>query len=378
MGDVIPIAILAMAAFLLAMLVWIAARLIRFIKRVGPTGCAQLLFPYPPRIHLIPSPIGDWRKPARTGTRIQSVSGLGFDSIQFWKIAGMDDWRICTLMHAEHGLTAVIHEAEHVGTWTTIIHLSTDPSKRLAYSNALDRSNMIWLPPNQQKHLPGMSEEEMMTRLSEHLGRRSVLKTNSIDPDKVSTQLESLFAQASDYRIKEGFSDFEVQEAWKKHCTECEPMTSKQIRITQSIIHETIKERIVAACISELGNNCPLPAHEWRESMPRFLVISEQTDLRILSHSRTWSTVNPGMAVSSSQVRRQLRKVDPTSDGPRLTFSRFNSALPPRLRYTLLGSVDSPVPADIYCGPAPVHKATPIRKNHPKSKKPQSPTRFIG
>lgn len=378
MDIVISIAVSIIVASVLLIVLWLAARLLRFVKRAVPLGCAQSLFPYPPRIHLTEASCMDWKKPARTMARIQSIANLGFDSTRYWRIAGMDDWRIATLIHERQGILAIVHEAEQIGTWTTLIHLSTDRSESLAYSNALIRSNIIWMPPPRHRHHPGISEEALMERLSEEAFRHSDRGFNPIDTDKLSSQLESFFAMATDYRFKEGFSDYEVQEAWKNQCEACDPMTSKQIRITQSIIRDTIEERIIAACISELGDKCPLPAQEWRASMSRFLVISEHTELRSLTSPSRRNRINPGMQIPDSGIRSRLRKVKLTPDGPRAIFSRFNAGLPTSLRYNFLGSVDSPVRADIYCAPAPMHTATPIKQPKNKSGKPAQPPQLIG
>ena len=171
-----------------------------------------------------------------------------------------------------------------------------------------------------------------------------------LDAANFAAEYESAFARNADQRLLEPVEDFELRQMLREMelatpCGDeegCE-LSEKEFAAVKHSYRTVISKQLASACALDFVRT-GLSASEWQRSRNSLLVIHDHTPLTELTRRST------SEACVTPELKKKIKSA-PGSQSPRSHFVRINSSLPIKDRYQKLGTVEKPVPADIYRAP---------------------------
>ena len=204
-------------------------------------------------------------------------------------------------------------------------------------------------------YLPAESEVkvvEAVRKAAGNGGRRYELST-----DAVIAAIEDAYAESADAYLLRPIEEAELRRELKSSAGDDETELDEQLlgRV-QAQLPRVVADKLREACRAQFVRETKLSAREWQAARGRLLVLHDRTPLTELAARKIRGLPHANAAYRTAAIRKRLKQSKPANLSPRAKFAELNQTLPSWERYTKLGEVSRPIPADIYC--APVERPT--------------------
>lgn len=335
--GIILLAIVAAVGVALLILAWKVRSGIGKLKRFAEEMTHAAPPVAPPRIHLVSLEGEAWTDPAEVDRLADPLPALGFDPVGVYAVEEMAGLTVAAWVHPERRVTAVVYEHPQAGVWLDLVTRYRD-GRRLTYANTKTGSGVDHAPGHIVERYPGLGTVELFHR---HVAQRDDGEFEPVSAVAFVERFEHAYADEMDWRNARGGTSIEeiraIAEAMGQSCDESvlTAVRTVEARRAAEALNETLLERFLA--------ESSLSAGEWERLRERVVVIHDRT---------TEDMVLEIFAESDDEGMDEPTLLDFSELTPRIAFARRNQLLPEAKQYRKIGTVQGPVEADVYAGPA--------------------------
>ncbi len=330
--QILGVAFLLMIAFVVVIALTIRSKLKGFVKVFE--GFSTVLGT-PSRITLVPLAAPSWENPEANAAVEETLKSLGFVKAGNYQVEEMKGLELEGWQIPSQSINAVIYERPDQGNWIDF-YTHFEDGTRITYTNSSIGAGLDPAPGHEMGRFPGMEVRELFEKF---VAGRPNKPAKTISRESFASVLEVVYAKEMEWRNSRGGATLEEIRAIGASTGEVydddaiEATHELAERQAMEELDETIRERFL--------EETKLSAIEWERVRDRVIVIHD--------------SMNPDAfeeAVGARLDDDELERLDFESDAlPRVAFSDFNKTLAEARRFKRLGTVASPVGADIYAVP---------------------------
>ena len=289
----------------------------------------------PPRITLIPLAAPSWANPAETVPLVESLKSLGFEKVGNYQVQEIVGMEMEVWMNFAKSVTSVIYERPNVGIWLDLWTHFQDGT-RMTFANPHIGKELKHAPGHDCRLFPGMDTRELVEKF---LAERPDKPAKPVSAETFVSVFEQVYAEEQDWRNRRGGAS--VEEIRAIGMRNGETYDEDVIQATHEFaerhaleeLDETIRERFL--------EQTKMSAVEWERVRDRVIVIHDKMNSEVFE-----DVVGPWV---DDEAFPDLSAIE--SVAPRQFFDKINESLPANRRFIRLGTVSSPVEADIYAVP---------------------------
>ena len=289
----------------------------------------------PPRITLIPLAAPSWANPAETVPLVESLKSLGFEKVGNYQVQEIVGMEMEVWMNFAKSVTSVIYERPNVGIWLDLWTHFQDGT-RMTFANPHIGKELKHAPGHDCRLFPGMDTRELFEKF---LAERPDKPAKPVSAETFVSVFEQVYAEEQDWRNRRGGAS--VEEIRAIGMRNGETYDEDVIQATHEFaerhaleeLDETIRERFL--------EQTKMSAVEWERVRDRVIVIHDKMNSEVFE-----DVVGPWV---DDEAFPDLSAIE--SVAPRQFFDKINESLPANRRFIRLGTVSSPVEADIYAVP---------------------------
>ena len=311
----------------------IRAKLRGFLKTLE--GLSKTMAGAPSRITLIPLAASSWANPAETIPLVESLKSLGFEKVGNFQIREVDGMEMEAWMNSAKSVTSVIYEHPKVGVWLDFWTHFQDGT-RMTFANTHVSEGIEHAPGHDYRLFPGMDARELFEKF---LAARPDKPAKPVSAETFVSVFEQVYAEEQDWRnLRGGASVEEIRAIGMRNG---ETYDEDVIQATHEFaerhaleeLDETIRERFL--------EQTKMSAVEWERVRDRVIVIHDKMNPEVFE-----DVVGPWLDDEEFPDASAIESV-----APRQFFDKINESLPANRRFIRLGTVSSPVEADVYAVP---------------------------
>ena len=312
----------------------IRAKARRFLKTLGDLAeQAQKGAAAPARIELVPMAVNDWDDPDAAREQTEPFAALGFEKAGDFEVRPVDGLRIEAWVKPSEAVTAVIYEHPQAGTWTDLYTHYEDGS-RITYLNSGVGGGVDHAPGHDVQRFPGMDSAELYRKL---LAERPQKPAKRYGPSDFAAAFEQAYADEMDWRNARGGPT--EQEIRAVAALSGKRYSDEEVEATHELLAERALEQLEESLLEKFLARSGMSATEWERIRERVVVIHDKLP-----------TETVGEILSEACDGDDVAEFDDDSDRPMTArFAAFNDALPPPRRFRLLGTLEEPITAAVYC-----------------------------
>ncbi|HYG78106.1 MAG TPA: hypothetical protein VEK08_24085 [Planctomycetota bacterium] len=311
-----------------------------FFKKLADSLGSMSASMTPRRIKLSQIDQTQWEDKAAVEKFARELTSLGFNKISDFEIDPMPMVKMSAFTHAAQAVYGVIYEVKPVGVWIDLVSRVREGDKlhRISYTNSSNpQIGLMDMPPD----CISVKRSDLGTcdLFNLLISQRPKGEVEATPAEKFTECFESAWAYERDWRnARGGPTKDEVRRVARLNGGE---VTEEAIEMTheqQTLealeqLDETLREKFLEG--KRLHSDAELVIiHD------KLRVKDMQSKIEPYSHSDKGE---------EEEVAGDEPEPTVFPDGtPRQAFSAFNEKLPAEKKYKLLGTVDHPLPADVY------------------------------
>ena len=311
----------------------IRSKIRKFVKTLE--AMSKSIIVNPSRIHLTPLVEASWDAPETMQALIDGLNGLGFEKAGDFEVDELHGLRMEGWVNPTASATCVFFEDPEGETWIDLFTKYPDGSRFTITSNP-ESEGMAQPPGHLVKCVPSLSTRELYAQF---LLERPDKPSSPVSAASFVEAYERDYAEEMDWRNSQGGP------------------TEDEIRHVAAIAGAPYDDSVIKAAhdltereaLDELAET--LREHFLEESKISAVEWERVRDLVVLVHDRMTPEIFEE-AVGPWLEQDELPEVnDQPGSRPREVFARLNEQLPAHDQFKRLGTVSTPIEADVYTAP---------------------------
>jgi hypothetical protein len=325
-------------------------RLKRAFSEIGNVfkGMAAAANAVPPaRLHLRPNDNPEWSDEEAVDCMAEPLLKLGFQDIGAYTIDEIDNTTVRAMAHRGQSMYAAVYEHPQAGVFADLVtKYQQGPS--LTVSSTVEGDGLVRPEDRLIIRIPGAESQELYQRALSERSSNPLFAGKTLRPvsrEEFPTHFERAYAEEMDWRLKRGWvSPDEIRAVAARGGQNVDDTI---LTMTALAMRAQVNERIEEVVRERFLEQVKLPLAEWERVRDRLQIVHDRMDLSdviclVSNHTDVdefdEDDENPAAKMPAGMTVRKY-------------FSAANTKLPPNERYALLGSVDEPIPADVYAEP---------------------------
>ncbi len=331
--QIFGVIFLLIILFVAVAILTIRAKLRGFVKTLE--GLSKTMAGAPSRITLIPLAAPSWANPSATLPLVDSLRSLGFEKVGNFQVQEIVGMEMEVWMNFAKSVTSVIYERPNVGIWLDLWTHFQDGT-RMTFANPPVGNRIEFAPGHDCRLFPGMDARELFEKF---LAERPDKPAKPVSAETFVSVFEKTYAEEHCWRNSRGGPSIDeiraigmrTGETYDEDVIQATHEFSERHALEE--LDETIRERFL--------EQTKMSAVEWERVRDRVIVIHDKMNPEVFE-----DVVGPWLDDEEFPDTSQVEGV-----APRRIFDQINEALPVKRRFERLGTVSSPVEADIYAVP---------------------------
>lgn len=337
MGIVLQILGAMFLAVIIAVIVLflvIRAKARRFLKTLGDLA-EQVQTASPARIHLVPMAVNDWDDADAIRAQAEPLPSFGFEKAGDFEVEPVEGLRVEAWVNPAEAVTAVIYEHPQAGVWLDYYTHFEDGS-RITYLNNSAGAGVDHAPGHQVERFPGMDATALYRKF---LADRPQRPAKRYGPAEFVAAFEKAYADEMDWRNARGGPT--EREMRAVAALSGDTYSDDELESAREALQAQALQQLAQALREKFLAKSGMPAAEWERIRERVVIIHDKLTDDML-----------GDILYEHGDEEDSEQFDFDSDGPaRERFKAYNALLPAQRQYRLLGTLDEPIEANVYCAP---------------------------
>lgn len=289
----------------------------------------------PARIHLVPMAVNDWDDPEAVSAQTEPLASLGFEKVGDFEVEPVDGLRLEAWVQPREIVAVVVYEHPKAGVWIDYVTRFEDGSS-ITYANSTMGSAVDHAPGHTVERFPGMDPTELYRKF---LADRPQGPAKAYTASNFVEMFEKAYADEMDWRNARGGPTEREMRAIA--ALSGGSYSDEQIESAREALQTQALEQLAQTLREKFLVKSGMPAAEWERIRDRVVVVHDKlTDEMV------------GDILYEHGDEEDAEQFDFDSDGPaRERFKAYNALLPAQRQYRLLGTLDEPIEANVYCAP---------------------------
>jgi len=304
-------------------------------------GLHDMAPPQPARVHLSPASELVWADAEAATTSLDALRAAGFQEIGPFGLDEIPAIKLYALFQPEERVWGVVYEHPEAGVWVDLVSRYEDGTS-LTYANTGEGAGLDQRPGHGIIRAPGLEVAALYRR---HLAERPARTLKPVSANAFTQSFESAYAEEMDWRNSRGGPTTEELRAVLE--ARGSQVSDEAIEETRRLLADQAAEGLSEAILERFLATTTLPAAEWEKARDRVVVVHENMSPSLLVEAfmqeLEYDDEHDAELPASDDLEREAEGGE-----PRQLFARWNDGLPAGFRYRLLGSVQEPVPGDIW------------------------------
>ena len=331
--QVLGVIFLLIIVFVVVIVLTIRSKIRGFVKNLE--GLSKTLALVPSRIKLRPLAAASWLNEESIAPIVEALQSLGFEKVGDYQIAEVERLNLQAWQIPSRSINAVIYERPPMGQWVDL-YTHFEDETRFTYSNGTLGAGFEHAPGHDIKRFPGMDVRELFEKF---VAERPDRPAKQISADSFADVFEKVYADEQDWRNSQGgASEAEIRAIGMSSGNAYD---DDVIEATHTMVERHALEELDEAIRGRFLEETKMTASEWERVRDRVVMIHDRMNAEVFEE-----VVGPWVDDES------LPGLDDISgETARRVFTTMNESLPKGRRFKRLGTVSSPLEADIYAVP---------------------------
>jgi len=327
---IVIVAVVALAIFLIR-------RKLKAIAKALDGYAAQ-----PSEIHLEEEMRPTWVAEPGVQTMVKELTQLGFTRGRAYSIEEMPQVMLCSFFRTNPAIACVLYQHDAVGNWVDLV-VKYDDGTDITATNAPTGEDLDTRPNSTKVFLKEAGLGELYRELE---GRLEGKATRAIDDANFKEIFEEAYREDMEWRNKRGgVTEEDVRRIAQKQGQDLDDsgIAEAMRQIKSGELYQLHRD-----CIENFTTQNRMSAGEDGHDSDALFVVSDQLDAAsYVDYLRDYLDF-------SDEQTAQLERLSKVTKSAKVLFMKGNGSLPGRSRATKIGSVNSPIDADIYRAPIEV------------------------
>ncbi|MFH1116120.1 MAG: hypothetical protein V1792_19580 [Pseudomonadota bacterium] len=290
----------------------------------------------PSEINLVEEPSPAWMEKPGVQSMVKELDRLGFIRGRAYGIEEMPQVRLCSFFTADPAAACVLYEHDQAGNWADLV-LKYEDGTDITITNAPAGEDIDTRPDSTKVFPKDATLAELCRELDRRLESKAVLAIRDAD---FKQTFEEAYRKDMEWRNKRGgITEEEVRRIAAKEDGEYDDsdIAEAMLRIKSGELLQLHED-----CIGNFLRQNPGSA---RDDGHGLFVVSDQLDAACYVGYLAEYLDLP------DDLLERLERLSKVTRSAKALFMKANGELPRRLRAQKVGSVGSPIDADIYRAP---------------------------
>ncbi len=296
----------------------------------------------PSEIHLVEEVSPTWMEEPGVHSIMKELNHLGFTRGRAYGIEEMPQVRLCSFFRDGPAPVCALYEHEQAGNWVDL-GVKYQDGTDITVTNAPTGEDLDARPNSKKVFIKDASLAALCRELERRLEPKATI---AIDDANFRQTFEDAYREDMEWRNKRGG----ITEEEVRRIAEKEDGKYDDLDIAEAMIQIKSGElfQLHEDCIENFIRQNPGLAEEDENDGENLFVVSDQLDAAsYVGYLGTYLDL-------SDELFEQLERLSKVTKSAKVLFMKANGELHGRLRATKIGSVDSPIDADIYRAPMDV------------------------
>jgi hypothetical protein len=325
---------LALILAVVVLFLVIRAKARRFLKTLGSLAEeVQKAAGTPARIELVPMAVNDWDDADAVAAQAGALADLGFEKAGDFEVRPVAGLRVEAWVKPAEAVTAVVYEHPQAGVWLDL-YTHYEDGTRITYLNSSVGGGVDHAPGHEVGRFPGMAAGALYRKF---MAERPAKPARAYGPSEFAGVFEKAYAEEMDWRnARGGPTDHEIRAV---AALAGNRYSDEEFAMTRELLAQQALAQLTASLRERFLTQSGMSASEWERVRDRVLVVHDKLpDDQVAD------------LLSEHCDEDDAEGFDYDSDAPvSARFAAFNDRLPPDRRFRLLGTLDEPVAAAVYC-----------------------------
>jgi hypothetical protein len=331
--QILGVIFLLIILFGVVVLLTIRSKLRGFVKELE--GLAKTMAVAPSRIHLEKNAEAYWNDPERTFPLIEPLKSLGFEKAGSFHVEEIEGLQLEAWVNPAKSATAVVYEHPSAGIWVDI-YTHFEHGTRITFTNSSVGEGLEHAPGHDSRRFPSLGTRELFEKF---LAERPDKPARPVSVETFAEVFERVYAEEQDWRNSRG--GVTVEEIRAIGASSGDSYDDDVIEATHEFTERHALEELDELIRERFLEETKLSAIEWERVRDRVIVIHDKMNAEMFE-----DVVGPWV---DEDLFEQFDME--SGDAPRKLFSEINRQLPENYKFQQLGTVSSPVEADVYAVP---------------------------
>jgi hypothetical protein len=277
-----------------------------------------------------------WVTEPNVQSMMEELTQLGFTRGRAYGIEEMPQVKLCTFFRTDPAIACALYQHDAVGNWVDLV-VKYEDGTDITVTNAPTGEDVDTRPNSTKVFLKGAGLTELCRELEGRLERKA---TRDIHDANFKEIFEEAYREDMEWRNKRGgVTEEEVRRIAQKMDGEFDDTVIEEavLQIKSGELYQLHED-----CIENFARQNRMSAGEDGHDRNALFVVSDQVD------AASYVDYLGNYLDFSYEMTEQLLRLSKVTRSPKVLFMKGNGLLPRKSRATKVGSVSSPIDADIY------------------------------
>jgi hypothetical protein len=288
------------------------------------------------RIHLNEDLTPEWLQEEGIQNMVSGLRSLGFSQGRAYGVKEIPQVRLCAFFSKESDICAVLYGHDMAGNWVDF-GLQYEDGTELTVTNAPFGEEIDTRPESRKIFRKGALIPDLHHEMRAMMEMKPIIRINDAN---FRDEFEKSYARDMQWRNQRGG----ISHAEIRRVAENQGMDTGNDHFEKAVEEIKLGEiyRWHEECIEHFVSETDMPVSQWVNYEDRFIIVSDQIHPEIFLEY-IWQY----MDISDEQMD-QFEELAQNFLSSKSLFKRINESLSPNIRAEKIGSVSSPIEADIY------------------------------